>query len=120
MARGGRMSEEKKPEAKEPPVQERQEPSLIRTPDYKAQYGRVQVAVWKRDTDERTTFSVSLTRSYLDKQQVWQRTSQLDEDDLMPAGLALTEAYKWIQGERQRSRAATFNELHAPPRAANS
>jgi hypothetical protein len=114
------MSEERKPEMKEESVQERQEPSVSRTPDYKVQYGRVQAAVWKRETDERPTFSVSLSRSYMDKSQQWQRTTQLDEEDLMPASIALTEAYKWIQGERQRSRAAAFNELQAPPRAANS
>src|SRR4051794_9926821 len=100
MTRGSRMSEEKKPEAKvqveREPVQERHDPTVGRTPDFKVQMGRVQAAVWKREFEERTTFSVSLTRSYLDKQQQWQRTTNLDEDDLLPAAKALDAAYTWI------------------------
>ena len=120
MARGSKMSEERKPETKEAPAEERHEPSVSRSPDYKAQYGRVQAAVWKRELDERTTFSVSLTRSYLDKQQQWQRTTNLDEDDLLPAAKALDDAYTWIQKQRQHSRGEAFHELQGPARAANS
>ena len=68
MARGSKMSEERKPKAEEASAEVRQEPSVSRSPDYKAQYGRVQAAVWKRELEERTIFSVSLTRSYRDKQ----------------------------------------------------
>jgi hypothetical protein len=113
------MSEEQK-KAEEAQAQERQEPTVSRSPDYKAQYGRVQAAVWKREFEERTTFSVSLTRSYLDKQQQWQRTTNLDEDDLLPAAKALDDAYTWIQKQRQHSRGEAFHELQAPARAANS
>jgi hypothetical protein len=116
------MSEEKRPEAKEPvrePAQERNEPVVSRSPDYKVQYGRVQAAVWKRDFDERTSFSVSLTRSYRDKQEQWQRTTNLDEEDLLPAAKALDDAYTWIQRQRH-SRGEALHELQAPPRAANS
>src|SRR5262245_35198675 len=94
MARGTRMREERR-DAKEPqPAEttERQEPSTSRAPDYKAHYGRVQAAVWRRETDGRTTYSVSLTRSYRDKQDQWQRTTSLDEDDLLPAAKALDDA----------------------------
>ncbi len=114
------MSEERKPEAKEAPVQERQEPSVSRSPDYKVQYGRVQAAVWKREVDERIIYSVSLTRSYKDRQDQWQRTTNLDEDDLLPGSMALSEAYKWVQQQRQHSREEAFHELQGPARAANS
>ena len=114
------MSEDRKPEVKEPPVQERHDPNVSRTPDYKVQYGRVQAAVWKREIDERTSFSVSLTRSYRDKQDQWQRTTSLDEDDLLPAAKALDDAYAWIQEQRQHSREEAFHELQGPSRAANS
>ena len=33
---------------------------------------------------------------YKDKNDQWQRTSQLDADDLLPGALALQEAYRWI------------------------
>ena len=114
------MSEEKKPEAKEPPVQERQEPGVSRAPDHKVHYGRIQAAVWRRELDERTIYSVSLTRSYKDKQDQWQRTASLDEEDLLPASMALSDAYKWIQQQRQGSRGEAFHDLQGPARAANS
>jgi hypothetical protein len=117
------MSEEKRPEAKEPvrePAEERHDPSVGRSPDYKVQYGRVQAAVWKRAVEDRTIFSVSLTRSYRDRQDQWQRTTNLDEEDLLPAGMALTEAYKWIQQQRQHLRGEALHELQTPPRAADS
>src|SRR4051812_18574680 len=122
MARG-RMSEERKPETPAPqPVEseERQEPHVTRAPDYKAHYGRVQAAVWRRDIDGRASYSVSLTRSYKDKQDQWQRTTQLDEDDLLPATKALDDAYTWIQRQRHQPREGTLLDLQAPPRAANS
>lgn len=113
------MSEEKRrePEPQVAQAEERQEPAVSRAPDYKAQYGRVQAAVWKREFDGRTSFSVSLTRSYRDKQEQWQRTTNLDEDDLLPGAKALDDAYTWIQRQRQHSR----DELHEHqmPRAAN-
>src|SRR4051812_32843143 len=93
MARSSKVSEERKPEPKEEPVPERNDPTVGRSPDYKVQMGRVHVAVWKREIEERTIFSVSVTRSYLDRQQQWQRTTSLDEDDLLPAAKALDEAY---------------------------
>jgi hypothetical protein len=68
----------------------------------------------------RTTYSVSLTRSYRDKQEQWQRTTSLDEEDLLPAAKALDDAYAWIQRERQHSREEALQELHVPPRVASS
>src|SRR5262245_63230111 len=107
MARGTRMSEEKRREAEAP---QSQEPSVSRAPDYKAHYGRVQAAVWKREMDGRTTYSVSLTRSYRDKQEQWQRTTNLDKEDLLTAAKALDNAYTWIQRQRQHSREEALHE----------
>lgn len=117
------MSEERKPEAKGPQpaeAEERQEPSVNRAPDYKAHFGRVQAAVWMRELEGRAIYSVSLTRSYKDRYEQWQRTTNLDEDDLLPAAKALDDAYAWIQRQRQHSREEALQELHVPPRAANS
>jgi hypothetical protein len=100
--------------------QPEQEPQTTRAPDYKAHFGRVQAAVWRRDLEGRTSYSVSVTRSYKDKQDQWQRTTQLDEDDLLPAAKALDDAYTWIQRQRHQSREGSLRELSGPPRAANS
>src|SRR3954453_21907365 len=102
------------------PGQAEQDPQATRAPDYKAHYGRVQVAVWGREHEGRTSYSVSVTRSYRDKQEQWQRTTQLDEDDLLPAAKALDDAYAWIQRQRQHSREEALQDLHVPPRAASS
>ncbi len=85
-----------------PPVDERQEPIQHRAPAFKTRYGRVEAAVWDRDLEEgRKVYSVTLQRSYQDKEGQWQRTSSLDENDLLPAAKALDECYVFIQKDRQ-------------------
>jgi hypothetical protein len=117
------MSEERKPT---PPAaqpiepEERQEPGVSRSPDYKAHYGRVQAAVWRREIEGRASYGVSLSRSYKDKYDQWQRTTSLDEEDLLPATKALDDAYAWIQKQRHQVREGTLQDLQPPPRAANS
>jgi hypothetical protein len=115
-------NEQGKPGSTPPPVEseERHDAQLSRAPEYKAHFGRVQAAVWRREFEGRTSYSVTLTRSYKDKQDQWQRTNNLDEDDLLPATKALDEAYTWIQRQRHQSRDASMQELQVPPRAANS
>jgi hypothetical protein len=70
-----------------PPAEERQEASPQRNlPGYKARFGRVEAAVWVHTSDEgRIGYSVTLQRSYQDRDGKWQRTSSLDEGDLLPA-----------------------------------
>ena len=117
------MNEQGKPASPAPPAaehEEQQEPHVSHAPEYKAHYGRVQAAVWRRDIEGRTSYSVTLTRSYKDKYDQWQRTSNLDEDDLLPATKALDDAYTWIQRQRHPARDSSLQELNVPPRAANS
>jgi hypothetical protein len=115
------MSEEGKPEVKEQPVEVRHDPSVSRAPEYKARFGRVEAAVWSRGLDEgRMAYSVTLQRSYQDRDGKWQRTTSLDEGDMLPAAKALEDAYTWIQEQRQHSREEAFHELQVPPRVANS
>ena len=117
------MSEGRKPTApvaQPAPPEERQEPQASRPPEYKAHYGRVQAAVWRREIEGRTGYGVSLTRSYKDRNDQWQRTTHLDEEDLLPAAKALDDAYAWIQRQRHQVREGTLHELNVPPRAANS
>lgn len=117
------MSEQGKPatpDSRPGEPEERQDPHVSRSPEYKAHYGRVQAAVWKRDIEGRTSYSVTVTRSYKDKSDQWQRTNSLDEEDLLPAAKALDDAYTWVQRQRHQVRDASINELHVPPRASNS
>ena len=77
-------------------------------------YGRVDVAIWKRQAEERTWYSFSISRSYKDQDGQWQRTSSLDEEDLLPGAQALEEAYIWAQGQRQKARDDAFRDLRPP------
>lgn len=126
MTRGTRTSEQGKGERGQAPAQqpaepeERQEPQVSRSPEYKVHFGRVQAAVWRREIEGRTTYSVTLTRSYKDKYDQWQRTSSLDEEDLLPAAKALDESYTWVQRQRHQARESALGDLQVPPRAANT
>ena len=90
------------------------EPNSGPMPEHKVHYGRVDVAIWKRQAEDRTWYSFSISRSYQDKDDQWQRISNLDEEDLLPAAKALEEAYSWAQEQRQKSRDEAFRELRAP------
>jgi hypothetical protein len=85
-------------------------------PEHKVRYGRVEVAVWKRQGEGRPRFSVGVSRSYKGQDEQWRRTTSLDEEDLLAAAKALEEAYMWVQHERRRSRddAMSFEDLFPP------
>lgn len=83
-------------------------------PEHKVRYGRVEVAIWKRESGENTWHTFTISRSYRDKDQQWQRSSSLDEEDLLPAAQAVEEAYSWVQAQRQIARERAFRELQAP------
>jgi hypothetical protein len=75
----------------------------------------VQAAVWRRESEGWTNYSVTLTRSYKDKNEAWQRTTSLDEEDMLPAAEALHDAYTWIQRQKHQSRDTALEELKPPP-----
>lgn len=84
-------------------------------PEHKVHYGRVDVAVWRRQADDgRAWYSFSVSRSYKDRDDKWQRTTSLDEEDLLPAARALEHAYDWAQEQRQAARDGSFRELRGP------
>jgi hypothetical protein len=104
-ARAREVSDADEVNPKLPAVEERPESGPQRGPSYKARFGRVEAAVWPRDLDEgRIAYSVTLQRSYQDRDGKWARTSALDEGDLLPAAKALDDAYCWIQKTRQQHR----------------
>src|SRR5215467_3845364 len=104
-ARGSVTGEAAEENPRLPEVEERLEPGPQRGPSYKARFGRVEAAEWTREIEEgRIAYSVTLQRSYQDRDGKWQRTSSLDEGDLLPAAKALDDAYSWIQKTRQQHR----------------
>jgi hypothetical protein len=101
--------------------EEQPDVSPSRQPDHKVQMGRVQGSVWSKEMgDGRTAWSVSLSRSYQDRDGRWQRTHFLDNGDLLPASQVLESLYRWIQERRQHDRQESLQDLKGPRRAANS
>ena len=101
-----------------PAVEERPESGPQRGPTYKVRFGRVEAAVWSRELEEvRIAHSVTLQRSYQDRDGKWARTSALDEGDLLPAAKALDDVYFWIQKTRQNQRyqEASQRDESSPP-----
>src|SRR3954452_15567273 len=119
-ARGIRMNEQGNEGTPAPqPAEPEQHATRSPAPAFKTQFGRVQAAVWVRGIDGRTFYSATVSRSYKDKYDQRQRTTNLDEEDLLPAAKALDEAHTWIQRQRHQAREGAFHELQGPPRAAN-
>ena len=84
-------------------------------PEHKVHYGRVDVAVWRRQAEDgRAWYSFTVSRSYKDRDDKWQRTSSLDEEDMLPAARALERAYDWVQEQRQAARDGGFKDLRGP------
>jgi hypothetical protein len=96
------------------PERDHEGPETDKRPEHKIRYGRVEVAIWKRESGENTWHAFTVSRSYRDKDQQWQRSNSLDEEDLLPAAKALEEAYSWVQAQRQAARDQAFRELRAP------
>lgn len=73
-------------------------------------YGRIEAAIWKRQGEQGPWYSVTLSRSYKDADDQWQRSDNLSRDDLLTAAKALDQAHSWIVAreheERDQNRAA--------------
>lgn len=70
-------------------------------PEKKFKAGSVTATVWKNEqkTDKGETYeymTVSLERSYQDKEGNWQSTNSLRNTDVPKAQLVLSEAFKFI------------------------
>lgn len=70
------------------------------TPERKFRAGGVAATIWQnnivKDGHEATYRTVSLERSYKDKNNQWQSTSSLRVNDLPRAALVLNKAYEYI------------------------
>lgn len=70
-------------------------------PEKKFNAGAVSVAVWKNSGKDKTGQdteyrSITLQRSYKDKNGQWQNTNSLRVNDLPKAALVLTKAYEYL------------------------
>jgi hypothetical protein len=58
--------------------------------------GGVEATIWKNVYGEKTSFSVTLQRSYKDKSGEWKTTYSLRQNDLPKALLALQKAFEHV------------------------
>ncbi len=72
-------------------------------PAFKSQSGSVQLAVWQNDAnvdgEERTFYTVTMERSYKDRNDEWQKTTQLRQSDLGDAIACLQSAQRFLMKE---------------------
>ncbi len=98
----------------QPAAQGQPEQAVSRQPDLSVHYGRVTASAWAKEVDGRTMWSVQVSRSYQDRDQKWQRTSSLDEGDLLVASRAIEDIFVAIQKKRQQGRQEGLQDLQAP------
>lgn len=81
-------------------------------PVFKKRYFPVQMAVFEhRNGDNRTNFSVVVTRSFRREEGAeWENTEYLSAQDLLPAAKLLEEAYAFIQDRQQQAYEKTRDE----------
>ena len=73
-------------------------------PAAKLRDGRLTVTIWANATeDERTYYSVDLTKSYKDDDDAWQETHSLNGDEVLKASRLLARAYDEIVSLKQAS-----------------
>jgi hypothetical protein len=76
-------------------------------PEMKFRAGAVCATVWAnkglKEGTETTYSTVSIERSYKDKNDAWQTTSSLRLNDLPRAALVLTKAYEYLVLNQQNS-----------------
>jgi hypothetical protein len=74
-------------------------------PVHKARLGPLQLAVWANEHETESTphtfHTITLERNYKDKNEEWQKTTQLRESDLGEAIALLQDAQRFLIAEAQ-------------------
>jgi hypothetical protein len=68
----------------------------------------IEAAVWENEvgTEGRTRFRVTLSKSYRDGEGAWQRTGNLDPEDIPYAVKVLDRCHTWVAEERYKRASA--------------
>ena len=75
------------------------EEKSVKTPQEKFRVGQIVATIWKNDRKEGQdydTFSITVEKTYLDKEQKWQKTSSMQMNDLPKVELACQKAYDYL------------------------
>lgn len=78
--------------------------------------GSIEVAIWRRETDNGPVFNTERNRSYRDQEGNWQRTNVIPERDLLKAARLDQKAYETIQQLRDQEREKYVERQSGRPR----
>ncbi|OAO00378.1 hypothetical protein A8B75_18740 [Sphingomonadales bacterium EhC05] len=76
--------------------------------------GALNLAIWKNDGEHGPKFSSNLTRSYKDQEGEWQKTSQLREQDQLPASRLFSRGHDHIREQKQERAKAERSPSQKP------
>lgn len=65
-------------------------------PEKKFKAGAISATIWVNDNGENSYSTVSLERTYKDKQGAWKSTNSLRINDIPKASVVLNKAYEYI------------------------
>jgi hypothetical protein len=73
-------------------------------PVHQVRFGNVKAAVWRKELEHGTMFSVTVCRAYVTKtddgETEWQYSDSFGRDDLLVLAKALDECHSWIYAQR--------------------
>jgi len=75
-------------------------------PVHEIRHRQIRAAIWPNPTDKGVMYSVTVSRSYKDKDGKWHDTQSFRFDDLLTVAKALTDAHSMISTAVARDRAA--------------
>jgi hypothetical protein len=76
-----------------------------RRPVFEAKYGRIRASVWRYDTDGKSWFNVTLSRSYQDASG-WHSSNNFGSRDLLEVAKLCHEVHTWIYRELAKDQGA--------------
>jgi len=83
-----------------------QEPKAItrNQPVHRIRIFPIECAIWKNQSENRTWYNVTLSRSYKDANDEWKSADSFSADDLLLVAKVADEAHSWIiQKQQERS-----------------
>lgn len=84
----------------------KQKKSSENRPVHEIRHRQIRAAIWPNPTDNGVMYTVTVSRSYKDKDQKWHDTQSFRFDDLLTVAKALTDAHSMISTAMARDRAA--------------
>jgi hypothetical protein len=76
-------------------------------PIHEIRHRQIRAAIWPNPTEKGVMYSVTVSRSYKDKDGKWHDTQSFRFDDLLTVAKALTDAHSIISTMMSRDRAAS-------------